>query len=174
MNSKPKKGVKGWLKELGTMFVLMSVISVAVNAYLTRDMPSGQAPHIQGHTLNGKNLDVQQLSYEKPVIVYFWATWCGVCRFVSPMIDHLAQSNSEQKRYVLSVALSSGTDARVQQYINAKAYQFPVINDQSGQLSRAWNISVTPTAVIIEDGEIRSISTGITAAISVWFRSLFM
>ncbi len=174
MSSKPKKGIKGWLKELGTMVVLMAVISVTVNAYLTRNMPSGQAPEIQGHTLDGNNIDVQQLSYDKPVIVYFWATWCSVCRFVSPMIDYLAQSNSEQERYVLSVALSSGTDARVQQYIDAKSYQFPVINDHNGQLSQAWNISVTPTAVIIKDGEIRSISTGITAAISVWFRTLFM
>lgn len=171
---KPKKGLKGWIKEITSMLIVMTLISTAANWFFTRDMPSGVAPSIVGHTLDGQPINVAQLSKDKPVIVYFWATWCGACKFVSPVIEFIAQNNTEQSKHIFSVALSSGSDERVQRFMTAKEYQFAVLNDQNGQLSRDWNISVTPTVVVIEQGEIKSIATGVTAAVSIWFRSLFM
>lgn len=40
------------------------------------------------------------LESEKPVLVYFWAAWCGPCRLVSPSIDQIAQTYSDRLKVV--------------------------------------------------------------------------
>ncbi|USD43683.1 protein disulfide oxidoreductase [Vibrio sp. SCSIO 43135] len=164
---KPSKLLK-WAKELLGIIVIVTVVSFVMNIYYSSSMPEGQAPNIEAFTIDGKRIDVNEMSNDGPVIVYFWATWCGACKLVSPSIDYF------DKHYpVVSVALSSGSNERIQQYMTAKEHQFEVINDHNGQFSREWGIQVTPTIVIINDGEIKSITTGVTTPIGIWLRALF-
>lgn len=41
-------------------------------------------------TFNGANFQAEVLSADKPVLVDFWAVWCGPCRMLAPTIDDLA------------------------------------------------------------------------------------
>ena len=168
-DKKPRSSrLKKWSKELVSIVILMTLVSMALDWYRSTSMPSGEAPSLKAMTTKGLPVDIIQQSQEKPVVLYFWATWCGACKFVSPTINWFASDHQ-----VLSIALSSGTNERVQQYMNAKEYDFPVINDTTGLISRQWNISVTPTVVIINKGQIENISTGIITPIGLWLRILF-
>ncbi|MGE5630360.1 MAG: thioredoxin [Caulobacteraceae bacterium] len=42
-------------------------------------------------TVNQQNFDNEVLKSDKPVLVDFWAAWCGPCRMVSPVIDQIAE-----------------------------------------------------------------------------------
>jgi predicted transcriptional regulator len=52
-------------------------------------------------------------------------------------------------------------------------YSFPVINDDKGSISRSWGVSATPSIVIIKDGEISFITTGVSTPPGLWLRMLF-
>ncbi|MDX2320899.1 MAG: redoxin domain-containing protein, partial [Moritella sp.] len=61
---------------------------------------------------------------------------------------------------------------RINQYLNAKDYQFNVVNDPRGGVSRDWGVSVTPTLFVIDKGEIKSVTTGFTSPMGMWLRLL--
>nr|WP_284676645.1 protein disulfide oxidoreductase [Vibrio sinus] len=133
------------------------VITSAMDWFRSQDLPSESAPALSGVTLDGKTVDVIAMSHDKPVVVYFWATWCPACKFVSPTIDWLSQFYP-----VIGVAGSSGNSGRVRQYMQAHEYQFDNINDERGEIFHRWSISVTPTIFIIKDGKVASATSGIT------------
>lgn len=159
--------IKRWSKELLSILLIVGVISAAMDFYRSQSMPQGNTIPMVGTSIQGEEIDLIELSKQgEPVIVYFWATWCGACKFVSPSVDWLAKSHN-----VVSVSLSSGPDERVSRYLQAKDYSFDVLNDTSGQIGRDWAISVTPTIAIIKDGEIKSITTGVTTPLGIWLRA---
>lgn len=119
-------------------------------------------------TLKGDWLDINKMSQDKPVLIYFWATWCSVCDLVSPSVNWLSDSHQ-----VVSIAITSGPNKRLKQYIQYKDYHFPVINDEKGLISQQWGVTATPSVVIVNKGAIASITTGASTPIGLWLRLFF-
>lgn len=166
-SEKPSKGWLRWLKEIVIWLVLAIVISWGVDLWRSQSMASGLAPPLVHNSVTGEEINLLAMSQEKPVMVYFWATWCGVCSSVSPSADLVSDYYQ-----VVTVALTSGDEKRIQQYLHAKQYNFKVVNDPRAEISRAWGVSVTPTIFVIDKGEITSVTTGFTSPIGMWLRLL--
>lgn len=72
---------------------------------------------------------------DKPVLLDFYADWCGPCRMVSPLVDEIAEENA--------------------QYLVGK------INvDEEPELAQAFGVSSIPTLVVIKNGKIAQKSVG--------------
>ena len=87
-------------------------------------------------TVNESNFKSAVLASEKPVLLDFWAAWCGPCRMVSPIVDEIAEENP--------------------QYLVGK-----VNVDEEPELAEAFGISSIPTLVVIKDGKVVSQSVGV-------------
>ena len=46
-------------------------------------------------SLNEKNFEEEALKSEKPVLIDFWASWCGPCKMMSPAVDEIAEEFGE-------------------------------------------------------------------------------
>ncbi|WP_017346064.1 protein disulfide oxidoreductase [Pantoea sp. A4] len=106
--------------------------------------------------MNGESLSLQAISQQQPVLIYVWATWCGVCKLTTPTVAALSAEGVP----VLSVALRSGDDDRVTEWMRKKTLPQPGLNDERGELAQHWGINVTPTFVVIYRGEVKSVTTG--------------
>lgn len=160
-----KQRLLGWIKQLVIFMLLALVITTAVDVWRGKDLPKDNPPALVGTTLKGEQVDLAELSKDQAVVVYFWATWCPVCSFVSPAVDTLSEYYP-----VVTVALSSGEDLRVKKYLQHHEYDFDVINDKNYEQGSDWQVKVTPTILIIKDGEVKWLTTGFTSLPGIWWR----
>ena len=81
-------------------------------------------------TVTKDNFKAAVLESEKPVLLDFWATWCGPCQMVSPLVDEIAEE--------------------APQYLVGK-----VNVDDQPELAQAFGIVSIPTLVVMVGGEVR-------------------
>lgn len=84
-------------------------------------------PQLQLTDYQGQAVDLAALSADKPTLVYFWGTWCPICRTTSPSVNTLA---AQENYPVVTVAIKSGTDQELHSYLSEHSYNFTTINDQ--------------------------------------------
>ncbi|WP_181015873.1 MULTISPECIES: protein disulfide oxidoreductase [Glaesserella] len=136
----------------GSLFIILSVV---MDWYRKPTAPEQFAEQVL-YDINQQPKVIAQLSHQKPLLLYFWGSWCKFCEFSSPAVDKLAQEGHG----ILGVALKSGTDEEVKKYLQENRYQFPTINDPAGEFSKSWDIQATPTFIIVKDGKMISHTTG--------------
>jgi thiol-disulfide isomerase/thioredoxin len=150
--------LRRWAREGLILLVIAIGIGLAMDLLRAPQEPVGFASRPLD-TVDGIPVSLGELSQDKPLIVYFWASWCGVCKFTTPNVAKLAANGDN----VLTVSLRSGDEQQVKQWLARKQVQFPVVNDESGALSAQWKIDVTPTFVIISQGKVVQSTTGWTS-----------
>ncbi len=150
--------------KLGKYLVLLAIILTAVGWYRAPSEPAD--PQLQLVDLNGQLLDLQKMSKEKPLLVYFWGSWCGVCAITSPSVQNLVDDGYN----VVTVAIQSGTPLQIKQYLAKKGYTFTTINAPQGKIFKEWNGSVTPSFIILDKGKMKQGLSGIQATWSLKLR----
>ena len=151
----PRPRWRRWGKEALWLLLMALVITTLVDLWRSPTLPAGamEAPF----TLqDGTTTTLAEQSRGKPLLVYYWASWCAVCRFTTPTVEQLWQDGGN----LLTVALRSGDDARLQQGMARKRLTFPTHNDEQGALAARWQVSVTPSFLIIKEGKVVSSTTG--------------
>ncbi len=86
--------------------------------------------HIEQH-----NFKEEVLNSEKPVLLDFWASWCGPCRMVGPILDEIAAEREDIKVCKVNI-------------------------DEQPELAAQYQIMTIPTLMVIKNGEIVSQSAG--------------
>ena len=161
-NNTPRRKWRGWIKS-AIIFIIISIVTTsALEAWRNRHLNQMQisATQLAFTTINGQKINIFKDSYDQTVLVYVWATWCGSCKIVSPMINWL---NNQQwlNTKIVTIAMRSGDDRRLHAYLNMKGYDFPVVNDNSNLITRQWKLSRSPTILIIKDGKIQDTTAGL-------------
>ncbi|OOF87708.1 protein disulfide oxidoreductase [Rodentibacter ratti] len=111
------------------------------------------------YDLQGNSFFLPQIAQDKPMLVYFWGTWCGYCRYTSPAINDLAKEGYP----VVSIALRSGSEKDVEDYLAKHDYRFTTVNDPQGTIAQKWQVNVTPTIIILNKGKMDLATTGWTS-----------
>ncbi|WP_439836949.1 protein disulfide oxidoreductase [Aeromonas enteropelogenes] len=160
-----------WGKEALWLLLMALVISTLLDLWRSPILPEG-AMSAPITLQDGTTTDLATLSRGKPLLVYYWASWCGVCRFTTPTVETLWQEGEN----VLTVVLRSGSDAQLREGMAKKELTFPIHNDESGALAARWKVGVTPTFLIVKDGALVSSTTGWSSGLGLtlrlWWASL--
>ena len=85
--------------------------------------------------VNKNNFDQEILNSDKPVLLDFWASWCGPCRMVSPSVDEIAAERSDIKVGKINV-------------------------DEQPELAAQFGVMSIPTLVVMKNGKIANQVTG--------------
>ena len=104
--------------------------------------------------------EVIEASKSQPVIVDFWATWCGPCRQEMPQLNKLY----DKYRAAGFVLLGINVDDNIQHASDVAqkmGLRFPVLLDSDKAVSRLYDLSTMPTTVLIDrEGRVRHVHNG--------------
>lgn len=144
---------------------ILLAVSFIVDWYRKPNAPAQFAEQVL-YDIHRQPKIIAQLSHRQPMILYFWGEWCHYCTYTSPSISKLAEENIP----VLSMAIKSGDDQAVADYLTKENYRFPTINDPNADFARSWKVVATPTVLIIKDGKIIGHTTGFTSYLGLKIR----
>ena len=82
-----------------------------------------------------ENFETEVLKSDKPVLLDFWAPWCGPCRMLSPIVDEISEERDDIKVGKINV-------------------------DEQEELSAQFGVMSIPMLVVMENGEITTTSIG--------------
>ena len=87
-------------------------------------------------TITKENFENEVMKSDKPVLIDFWASWCGPCKMVSPIVDEIADEVTDKKVGKINV-------------------------DEQPELAKAFSIVSIPTLIVVKDGKVVNTSVGV-------------
>ena len=94
--------------------------------------------------VNKNNFNQEVLNSDKPVLMDFWAPWCGPCRMVVPLVEEIAEERSDIKVVKINV-------------------------DEEQELAMQFGVMSIPTLVVMKNGKVINQAT-ISRRVPAWYR----
>ena len=87
-------------------------------------------------TITKENFQKEVVESEKRVLLDFWASWCGPCRMLSPVVDEVAEERTDVKVGKVNV-------------------------DEQQELAATFNVMSIPTLIVLDKGQVVNQSVGV-------------
>ncbi len=127
------------IRHIGVTVLTATVLLVGCNSQRdTETTSTSSAVHGPTVAVNDGNFDEIVLQSDKPVLVDFWATWCGPCQMIAPVVGELA------------------TD------YEGRAVVAKLDTDEAGETAARYGVDAIPTLIVFHQGQEVSRTVGLT------------
>lgn len=108
------------------------------------------APGAALETLDGKPADLSQFVGKTPVLMEFWATWCGNCHELEPSLKALHAKYGDRVAFVGVAVSINQSPARVKAYVEKNKLPWTQLFDRKGNASGAYDAPATSYVVVLD------------------------
>ena len=155
-------------KEIFSTLILFFIVSQIVNFVRKPDIETTIYKY-DLIDIHNENIDFYEYK-DKPLLVHFWATWCPTCKLEASNIESISNDYN-----VISIAVNSGTNEILTNYMHEHNLDYRVINDATGALAKKFNIAAYPTTLIYNaKGELKFTEVGYSTTLGLQARLEFI
>jgi thiol-disulfide isomerase/thioredoxin len=108
------------------------------------------APSAAVETLDGQAADLSTVFGTKPVLIEFWATWCGVCKALEPSLMAVRAKYADRVTFVGVAVSVNQSPERVRRYAAQYMAGFTQFYDRRGFAVEAYDVPATSYIVIVD------------------------
>lgn len=153
-------------------FIIFHSISWLRELTLLDTDGSESVPSLQVQHSNGSQIDLSEYKGQ-PVVYYFWAPWCTVCKVSMPNLQEFHQQN-DGKIKVVAVALSYDSEQEVIDFMESNQFDFDYVLGNVS-VSQAFKIQGFPTYYMAdEEGKLVAKSMGYSSELGMKIRSYIL
>lgn len=135
-------------------FLISAVLLATVVSYLPA-RAAQPAPDFTLKSTDAKSFTLSQYKGQKPVLIYFFATWCHFCQAMGPKVAALKQNPKYSDLAILAVDVGSG-DSFEKAKLYAKDKPYTVLYDEGTKVTRTYGVEGIPNIVLVDKkGEIK-------------------
>jgi len=160
-------------KKLMVIMAMMSALLLIITACQPSELPNGTsttapvegsqagnlAPDFALQDLDGQTVTLSSLR-GSPIMLNFWATWCGYCVWEMPYIQQIYEERQDMGLVILAINKRE-THAKAQEFMERNSLSFTALLDTDGAISLKYNVGGIPVTFFIDkDGIIQAIRYG--------------
>ena len=127
--------------------ILIGLVSSV--SYCKKPVTGSDLPQVQLKDLNGGNVDLAQFK-GKPVIINFWATWCGPCRFEIPMLNELHRKYSSKGLVIVGISTDEEGAAIVKPFMRDLPIEYASFLKGSDTEEKFGGVWALPTTIFYD------------------------
>jgi len=162
-----------WWVRWGVDLAVLALVLTAVAAWQARHLPGSgaPAPDFTLRTLSGDTVQLESLR-GRPVVLAFWAPWCGVCKAESSNLSLLRRLAGDSA-HVLSVAVAYEDEEDVRRFAREHTVDYPVLLGGEDAIQREWRVNSFPTVFFVSpEGRVERAVVGYTTLLGLSWRLL--
>jgi len=163
-----KMNIRKWEKP-SALFLLLALCAIPLTASadpfeqlgVARPRTSKPAPDFVLKDIRGQSVSLAQFK-GKPVLLNFWATWCGPCREELPSMQRLYEASKSNGGFqIIAISIDRSNIKKVNQYAEDLNLTFPILIDPDRETRKAYYIRGLPTSYLIDsEGTLRGFVSG--------------
>ena len=157
------------LKKSSILFLLLALCVAPLTAFadpfeqlgVARPRSSKPAPDFVLRDIHGQSINLAQFK-GKPVLLNFWATWCGPCREELPSMQRMYEASKENGGFhIVAISIDRFNMKKVNKFADDLNLTFPILVDPDRETRKAYFIRGLPTSYLIDaEGKLRGFISG--------------
>jgi peroxiredoxin len=109
------------------------------------------APDFTLQDIKGSTVSLSQFRGQKPVLLYFWATWCHYCQAVRPAVISLRKATAQADIEIIAIDVGSGDSlAKLKRFEEADPAPYTVLYDTDSKVTRSYHIEGIPHFILVD------------------------
>jgi thiol-disulfide isomerase/thioredoxin len=133
-----------------SLLILLSAAAFVFFPPSTAHLEGGKLKDFTLMDMDGNQVRLFEFVKDKPLFLYFWASWCKPCRLVTPKVAALAKDYSDRIT-VIGINVG-GVDSPkvVKKYVKSHHIDYPVLIDSDNGTLEAYSIHAIPTIILLD------------------------
>ena len=156
-----KPFLSGLLRDWGIALLVAVGIFVCWNVLMGGPVDKGRIDSVPLTDLSGREVDLANYYRgDKPIVLNFWATWCGPC--IREIPEFIKYQNNHPEVTVLGVSLDENKSlAALSAFVRRRDINYEILYDDQGIAGRSFGVTTLPTTYVLSpDGTIQQVRVG--------------